>query len=362
MSTVAPIKIFVSHSGHDSGLARALVDLLRAALRLSSSDIRCTSVDGYRLPVGMPIADKLRAEVHDAEALIALLTRNSLASSYFLFELGARWGAKRPLYPLYAGGATPHDVNAWLGDFHGASLGVTAQIMQFIRELADSLRLAPDSADSYLGAVQQLVSESEKAAANALEAYGLADPAERERQEAAMKAEEGSTQAGHDQAIFWEALRSYYADTYRQKDNPDFPESLEGLVEAAGAPPNTIDADLFAWPRLYEARLNVDQRRLWAFVRRVYPPRDAGQPGDVWQYSAIKPGAAAEACHWARRNLAKYWDTWPPLVGYSFILDRFATKRHIIQLLAWLELALVQWTRMPGKGKQELFKLAERFK
>jgi len=44
--------VFISHSRKDVDLATALIDLLRDGLGLRTNQIRCSSVDGYRLPVG----------------------------------------------------------------------------------------------------------------------------------------------------------------------------------------------------------------------------------------------------------------------------------------------------------------------
>ncbi|WP_394809029.1 hypothetical protein [Nitrosomonas sp.] len=90
-------------------------------------------------------------------------------------------------------------------------------------------------------------------------------------------------------------------------------------------------------------------------------PRQTENTGDIWLYSAIKPTEEAKRFHEARRVLAKYWDKWPSLVGFKFIRERYTTRREIILFLAWLELALAQWTRMGGMHKQELFKLALKF-
>ena len=68
------IQVFISHSSRDAALAKALIDLLERTLPLSSGAIRCTSVDGYRLRTGASIDDTLRAEVHDAALMLALLT------------------------------------------------------------------------------------------------------------------------------------------------------------------------------------------------------------------------------------------------------------------------------------------------
>ena len=92
---------------------------MRKSLNLRSTDIRCSSVDGYRLPGGVPTDQSLRAEVHDAELVIGLITPNSLKSIYVSFELGARWGANRPMIPLLASGSN-------LGNLGGFLAGINA--------------------------------------------------------------------------------------------------------------------------------------------------------------------------------------------------------------------------------------------
>ena len=57
------VKVFISHNSNDEELARSLVNLLQKTLPLESSDIRCSSVDGYRLEGGVTIDEVLRIEV-----------------------------------------------------------------------------------------------------------------------------------------------------------------------------------------------------------------------------------------------------------------------------------------------------------
>ena len=52
---------------------------------------------------------RIKQEVDDAEALIVLLTPNSLHSTYAVFELGARWGAGLNLMPVLARGTSVKD-------------------------------------------------------------------------------------------------------------------------------------------------------------------------------------------------------------------------------------------------------------
>ena len=98
------MRIFISHSSNDVQVAKLLVELLRKALNLKCDAIRCTSVDGYRMQAGVPGDERLRTEVHEAELLIGIITPASLRSAYVMSELGARWGAGKPMIPLLAFG------------------------------------------------------------------------------------------------------------------------------------------------------------------------------------------------------------------------------------------------------------------
>jgi hypothetical protein len=89
----ATVSVFLSHSSKDVPIAFALIELLRNGIGLRAQEIRCSSVDGYRLPGGANTEVQLRQEVNTAKAFIGLITQNSLASPYVMFELGARWGA-----------------------------------------------------------------------------------------------------------------------------------------------------------------------------------------------------------------------------------------------------------------------------
>jgi hypothetical protein len=94
------MRVFVSHGSVDREAARVLVELLQAAIPLRNSDIRCTSVDPYGLAPGVDFNERLRQETYEADALVALLSPSALRSTYVLFELGARWAAKRFMAPV----------------------------------------------------------------------------------------------------------------------------------------------------------------------------------------------------------------------------------------------------------------------
>jgi hypothetical protein len=146
---LSDVLILISHSSKDAGLAESLIDLLRAALPLSAKEIVCSSVDGYRLPLGVETNEQLRETVISVRLLVGLLTPSSLSSSYVLFELGARWGADLPMIPLWAG-VHGGQVEGPIKGVNAASCGNEKQLIQFVEEVGELLGLEVESASSYL--------------------------------------------------------------------------------------------------------------------------------------------------------------------------------------------------------------------
>src|SRR5262245_30919342 len=133
------IRIFLSHASKDADVASALVDLLRTALNLPADAIRCSSVDGYRLPAGVPLDQQLKREVHAAEAFVCLISPASIQSIYVLFELGARWGANRHMLPLLAPGVPASVLGGPIANLTALRADRAGELHQFIAETAKRL-------------------------------------------------------------------------------------------------------------------------------------------------------------------------------------------------------------------------------
>jgi TIR domain len=141
--------VLISHSSKDKVLAEALIDLLRSGLGLLPSQIRCSSVDGYRLPAGVDTHDQLRKEIKSVKVLIGLLTPNSLSSTYVLFELGARWGAGLFMIPLLAA-TRPEEMRGPHGVLNALTCETEGQLIQLVEDAGKELLIKPQSASSYL--------------------------------------------------------------------------------------------------------------------------------------------------------------------------------------------------------------------
>jgi hypothetical protein len=137
----ALLDIFISHSSSDEDLARAMIDLLCAALALRPERIRCTSVEGFKLPIGVDSDNQIRIEVLRSKVLVGLLTPYSLESSYVLFELGARWGKDGFIAPLLAKGSKGSVLRGPIAGFNALPADKPEDLKSFIRDLAKKLSI-----------------------------------------------------------------------------------------------------------------------------------------------------------------------------------------------------------------------------
>ncbi len=143
------IKLFISHSSKDQELAEKLTELAKNALHLSSSEVRCTTVDGYRLSGGAKTNEQLKREIRDSDAFIGLISIAATDSMYVLFELGARWGSDKHLLPLLAPGVSPDILKGPLSDLNALSCGNSSQLHQLVKDLAKILEIQPETPDAY---------------------------------------------------------------------------------------------------------------------------------------------------------------------------------------------------------------------
>jgi hypothetical protein len=191
------IQLFISHSSDDVELAGRLVTLISTALRLPASTIRCTSVDGYRLPAGANTNEQLRREVHESAAFIGIVSENSLRSMYVLFELGARWGAGRNLIPLLAHGVPSSSMSGPLSGINGLRADNSSQLHQLVQDLAGQLSVTPESPAVFDRALKDVLNTpvgKKPTAAPAAEATPAGEiPKDAENILVALSAEDGLT-------------------------------------------------------------------------------------------------------------------------------------------------------------------------
>jgi hypothetical protein len=149
------IRVFISHSSNDRDVAAKLVRLLRDALGLPSADIRCTSVAGSRLAPSSSVESQLNAEVFDSDVFIALLTDSALDSTFTMFELGARWGHRKPIFPVVCHGLK-FPLPPPLYNTHGCDAQVDDDLHELVVEIARHLGLTIQKPTAYSVALKEL--------------------------------------------------------------------------------------------------------------------------------------------------------------------------------------------------------------
>ncbi len=164
-SSASAMKIFISHSSEDVAVAEALADLLRNALHLPATEIRCSSVLAYALPYAAETAKALKAEVIEAPVFIGIITPSSVESSWVLFELGARWGRDRYLVPLLAGGALYDMLPPPIRNLNAAICKSEDAIIKLIEEVGKTLQRPNPSLATYRKYVTNLITEDAALAA-----------------------------------------------------------------------------------------------------------------------------------------------------------------------------------------------------
>jgi hypothetical protein len=139
------IRLFISHAHRDSEMAARLVDVITANVDVPEGELRCTSVPGYQLDLGAMAPDVLRRELGSALCVIALLTPNSLANDWVLFELGAAWANVKGSIPLLAGGPEDRDIPGPLRGAAGGQLNNPDTLDRLLDQLQRTLGWAARS-------------------------------------------------------------------------------------------------------------------------------------------------------------------------------------------------------------------------
>jgi hypothetical protein len=159
-----PPRVFISHSSEDAALAEVFADLLREALGLKPREIRCTSVDGYRLHAGARTSDTIRREVMGSTVFIALITPSSLRSGWVMIELGGRWASQRLLIPVLAKGTLPKNLRDPLKDVNAIAATELGQLHQLLENIGEKLDLPLLPASALGPSLERVVAASTREA------------------------------------------------------------------------------------------------------------------------------------------------------------------------------------------------------
>jgi hypothetical protein len=151
------IRIFISHSGKDVPLIEQVTNLLLSALEISEKEIRCTSVPGFQLEGGAHTSTQLKQDLQGCEAILGVLTENSLDSMYVMFEFGAGWGLNKRLIPILGPEFSHSDLRPPLSESHAIKWNSAAGWFQLIEGLSQTLDVKMRSLALFSANIEKLV-------------------------------------------------------------------------------------------------------------------------------------------------------------------------------------------------------------
>jgi len=114
----------------------------------------------------MSIEKKLRQEINASRIFLGILTADSLASVYVMFELGARWGIDKYWYLLKAKGAAVDDLKGPLPSYHVPDASSATDVAQMIEDIGKELAAVPQDFAAFqdkIATVVKLASPTEQA-------------------------------------------------------------------------------------------------------------------------------------------------------------------------------------------------------
>lgn len=133
------LDIFISHSSANQEVVKHFIELIVKAFKIDESKIRCTSVPGYKLPSGANVDSTLKAEIIDSKVFVGFISKESIESTYVLFELGARWGSHLGFRLITIDESLYGKLKAPLINHHINNISERAGMYQVLDELKDDL-------------------------------------------------------------------------------------------------------------------------------------------------------------------------------------------------------------------------------
>lgn len=92
-------KIFISHATKDKEIIEELIDLLES-IGINSTQIFCSSFEGYGIPLGDNFLDKIKQELSSEVLVLFVITNNFYESKVCLCEMGAAWALFKGHIPI----------------------------------------------------------------------------------------------------------------------------------------------------------------------------------------------------------------------------------------------------------------------
>src|SRR6266446_2212732 len=98
-------EVFISHAEEGKSLAGAVERLIKDVFTPNGPTVFLSS-NLFTLVGGEVFEERIRSEIHDCSAFVAMCSDTSFGRHWLHVETGAAWGMGKPIIPVCYGGKT----------------------------------------------------------------------------------------------------------------------------------------------------------------------------------------------------------------------------------------------------------------
>lgn len=123
-------KVFISHSSNDSAIVEEVIEVLES-IGLNSTQIFCTSFNGYGIDYGDNFLERIKNELDNNVLVLFILSENFYKSPVCLCEMGATWMKTNTHIPILIPPLDFKDVKGVIPLTQGFAINDSLALSQF---------------------------------------------------------------------------------------------------------------------------------------------------------------------------------------------------------------------------------------
>lgn len=127
-------KIFISHATKDKLIVEELIEILES-MGIDSTQIFCSSFEGYGIPLGANFLDQIKQELSSDVLVLFVLTENFYDSKICLCEMGAAWALSKQHIPIFVPPLSYQDIQGIIPLTQGLMINDASKLNSFKERL-----------------------------------------------------------------------------------------------------------------------------------------------------------------------------------------------------------------------------------
>lgn len=141
-------KIFISHATKDKEIIEELIDLLES-IGINSTQIFCSSFEGYGIPLGDNFLEKIKQELSSEVLVLFVLTNKFYESKVCLCEMGAAWALSKGHIPIVVPPLSYSDIQGVIPLTQGLLVDDVSKLNSLKEKLEKDFGLQPINSNSW---------------------------------------------------------------------------------------------------------------------------------------------------------------------------------------------------------------------